>query len=68
MKSQMVHTCEICGRSSIDKKLISDCEKSHIKVDKLHKENYDIRDNKGKYPISIDMLMEDGKIIKYSRK
>lgn len=68
MKSHMIYTCEICGKTSIDKNTIKKCENSHIRVDEIHKVTYDVSDNKSKYPISIDVQMQDGKIIKYSRK
>lgn len=48
------YQCEICGRMHSEKKFAEDCEKSHLKYDRMEAE-FDMTDGKGKYPKSLKL-------------
>ena len=68
MKEVKHYICEICGTEYAEKEKCAKCEKSHKKAVEIVKMRHlsFSQDQKG-YPLSIDVKMNDGKIVTYKR-
>lgn len=62
------YICETCGTEYNDKKRCEQCEKGHIKALKIKSARYlSVEKNAKGYPLSVNIEMEDGKIVTYKR-
>ena len=68
MKEVKHYVCDICHTEYNDKNKCKQCEEHHCKVKEFKGARYISFDgnNKG-CPVSIDVLMEDGKTITFKR-
>ena len=66
MKEVKHYICEICGTEYAEKQKCIDCEKSHKKAVEIVRMRFlsKMQNQKG-YPISVDIKMDDGKIVTY---
>ena len=68
MKKVEHYICEACGTEYKDKDRCIACEKGHVKPVKICTSRFISLDRNAKgYPLSINIEMEDGKIITYKR-
>lgn len=68
MKIVEHYVCEICGTEYDDKERCARCEYWHIRPVKIEgMQHVPLKQDPYGYPLSVDIEMEDGKIIKYER-
>lgn len=68
MKKINLFVCEICGAQYKDEPYAKQCEGNHKKINHIGKVRYlPISDNKAGYPISIEVVMDDGERLTFKR-
>lgn len=68
MKIVEHYICEICGTEYDDKERCAGCEGWHISPIRIEEmQHVPLKQDPYGYPLSVDIEMEDGKIIKYER-
>ena len=68
MEKVTMYKCEKCGRYFEKASEAVSCEKSEVGVEMIEKVRYGYLPNgkKGAYPVSVDVVMKDGRLIRYS--
>lgn len=64
MTELTVFKCDFCGKDFETENECKNHEKKHIKIDKINNIIY----NTEKYPVIIEVLMENGKVFNYRRE
>lgn len=68
MKEVKHYICEVCNTEYNEKSKAEDCEKGHIFPKSIKNKRYlPMKNNNKGYPISIDVLMENGDVVTYKR-
>lgn len=68
MKSRTLYQCDICGREYQKDTAALQCEGNHKKPKKVNNPIYDAMDNKPNYPLSVNVIFDDGMVARYFRK
>lgn len=62
------YRCELCNTEYSDKKKAEECEKNHKKPKKIVSYRHlAIGQNLKGYPVSVDVLMDDGNTVTFKR-
>lgn len=68
MKKINLYVCDVCGANYNEKSKCERCEKGHVKPKEIIGTRYlSLEVNKKGYPISIDVKMDNGDVVKYKR-
>lgn len=67
MKELQQFQCEICNTVYKSKTECIDCEKSHSTPVKFANMKYSSYKSDGSYPLYIEIVMSDGKVIRYKK-
>lgn len=68
MKKVQHYICEICGTEYNDESVCTKCEKGHRAAKCISGSRYlSMSQDKSGYPLTIDIMMDDGKTIRYKR-
>lgn len=62
------YTCLVCGKEHGSYEKAEECEKSHRIPFKVDKPEYDLRDRRSEYPLSVLVHFEDKSSARYFRK
>lgn len=65
MTQKTVYKCDYCGSEFETENECLNHERRHTKVDKINKITYSYTNE---YPVRIEVLMEDGKVISYRKE
>jgi len=68
MKSRILYQCEICKREYQKELVAIECESNHKKPKRVEKPFYDVADNKVNYPLSVNVVFNDGASARYFRR
>ena len=66
MRTLEKYICDICGHEFGSREKCEECEQSHVL---MHSKKYSkgLWNCREKYPCKIDILFEDGKVVRYRR-
>ncbi len=68
MKEKKLYVCEVCNTSYASKEDAKKCEENHVGIRKILSYRFlPFRSDQTGYPQTIDVEMNNGKIIKYHR-
>lgn len=68
MKTVNLYVCEVCSAQYRDESHAKKCEENHKKINHIGKVRYlPISENKPGYPVSIEVVMDDGERLTFKR-
>lgn len=68
MKTINLYVCEVCSAQYRDEAHAKQCEGNHKKINHIGKVRYlPISENKPGYPVSIEVVMDDGERLTFKR-